>query len=162
MFVEGFDVYYNDPAKRRTWQDIYELLSEEGFAESLYAKRHDIVIFKLHNATDYVQRNAFALIDLLDTLEAELLYAWPRKAITVVGPSMGGLIGRYGLAYRETLARDGSARGASRVRTFVSVDAPQRGANVPLGDQFFCEFFNTDSDTAQACTDALNSVAARQ
>ncbi len=153
VFVEGFDVYADDPARRRTWQDIYELLAEEGFAETLLAARRGIVILKLHDAADYVQRNAFALVDLLATLDAEL----PRRGdVVVVGPSMGGLIGRYALAYME---QNGLPH---RVSKYVSVDAPHQGANLPLGDQFLFEFFDNDSDKAREGKDAVNSVAGRQ
>lgn len=153
IFVEGFDSYASDPARRRTWQDMYRLASEEDFAATLRAHGYDLVLFKLHNAADYVQRNAFALMDFLDKINREARY---RNPIVVVGPSMGGLIGRYALAFMEQKNR------RHNVRLYVSVDAPHQGANIPLGDQFLFEFFDNDSDQATAGKQALLSPAARQ
>ena len=72
VFVEGFDPYYDDPAKRRTWEDIYDILLQQNFISQLRARGYDAVIMKLDNATDYVQRNAFALEHLLAQLEVHL------------------------------------------------------------------------------------------
>jgi hypothetical protein len=153
VFIEGFDAYYNDPVKRRTWQDMYLLLAEQGVADTLRAWGYDLVLLKLHNATDYVQRNAFALVHLLGLLNADLA---PGRQAVVIGPSMGGLIGRFALAFMERF------RIPHNVRLFATLDAPHRGANIPLGDQFFLEFFDNDSDKAREGTAALNTVAARQ
>lgn len=153
VFVEGFDVYANDPVRRRTWQDMYQLVAEEGVADELRARGFDIVLHKLHDAAGYVQRNAFALEHLLGRLGALMP---PGAQIDVVGPSMGGLIARYALAYMEQQGL------GHRVRTYVSYDTPHRGANIPLGDQLFIYFFSDDSEFAQLALDALNSPAARQ
>ena len=153
VFVEGFDPYYQDPANRRTWEDIYEILLQEDFVSRLRALGYDAVIMKLDNATDYVQRNAFALEHLLRRLRGAVPAG--EKSI-VVGPSMGGLIGRYALSYME---RHGIPH---NVRLFASLDAPQQAANFPLGVQFFLEFNDGDSELAAQGKAAVNSVAARQ
>ena len=152
VFVEGFDTYANDPAKRRTWQEMYDLAAEENFAATLRAHGYDLV-FKLHNAADYIQRNAYALEAFLDQLNREMRYQNP---MVVVGPSMGGLIGQFALASMERKQK------RHNVRLYVSVDAPHQGANIPLGDQFLFEFFDNDSDQARAGKIAVNSPAARQ
>ena len=131
VFVEGFDTYATDPAKRRTWQEMYDLAAEENFAATLRVYGYDLVLFKLHNAADYIQRNAYALEAFLDQLNREMRHQNP---MVVVGPSMGGLIGRFALASME---RKGKRH---NVRLYVSVDAPHQGANLPLGDQFLFDF----------------------
>lgn len=153
VFVEGFDPNYSDPARRRTWEDMYEILLEQDFVTRLRALGYDAVIMKLDNAADFVQRNAFALEHLLRRLAA---VTPPGEQAVVVGPSMGGLIGRYALAYMEH-------HGLSHnVRLFASLDAPQQAANLPLGIQYFLEFNDGDSELAAQGKAAVNSVAARQ
>jgi len=49
-----------------------------------------------------------------------------------------------------------------RVRTFVSYDAPHRGANIPLGLQHWTDFFAGQSADAAFFRDRLNRPAARQ
>ena len=49
-----------------------------------------------------------------------------------------------------------------RVRTFLSYDAPQRGANIPLGLQYWVDFFSGQSADAAYFRDRLNTPAARQ
>ncbi|MGI9174173.1 MAG: esterase/lipase family protein, partial [Rhodothermales bacterium] len=153
IFVEGFDTYANDPAKRRTWQDMYRLAAEENVAATLQAHGYDLVLFKLHDAADYIQRNAYALETFLDQVNREM---GSQQPVVVVGPSMGGLIGRFTLASMERKQK------RHNVRLYVSVDAPHQGANIPLGDQFLFEFFDNDSDQARAGKIAINSPAARQ
>ena len=153
IFVEGFDAYANDPARRRTWQAMYRLAEEENLASTLRAYGYDLVLFKLHDAADYIQRNAFALEAFLDQINRELR---DRNPIVVVGPSMGGLIGRYALAFMERKQK------RHNVRLYVSVSAPHQGVNIPLGDQFLFEFFDNDSDKALDGKRAINSPAARQ
>ena len=153
VFVEGFDPYYNDPAKRRTHEDIYEILLQQDFIARLRALGYDAVVMKLHNAADYVQRNAYALEHLLGRLNTAIP---AEEQMVVAGPSMGGLIGRYALASMES-------RGLSHnVRLFASLDSPQQAANFPLGVQFFLEFNDGDSELAAQGKAAVNSVAARQ
>jgi len=69
---------------------------------------------------------------------------------------MGGLVARYGLAWLE------SSVVPHRVRTFVSYDAPHRGANIPLGLQHWTDFFAGQSADAAFFRDRLNRPAARQ
>jgi hypothetical protein len=76
--------------------------------------------------------------------------------MAVVGASMGGLIARYALAYME---QEGFEHGT---RLYLSFDSPHRGANIPLGIQYWMEFFAEDSAEAAFLRDRLNSPAARQ
>ena len=48
------------------------------------------------------------------------------------------------------------------MRTFLSYDAPQRGANIPLGLQYWVDFFSGQSADAAYFRDRLNTPAARQ
>ena len=61
----------------------------------------------------------------------------------VIGPSMGGLITRYALAYMEQqLANTGdNAKWNHETRLWVSFDAPHQGANIPFGVQKGIQYY---------------------
>ena len=69
---------------------------------------------------------------------------------------MGGLAGRYALTYMESNSLD------HRVRIFIALDTPNRGANIPLGIQYWVHFFSIESEEAAGMLIGLNSPAARQ
>ena len=148
VVVEGFDL-----DNSLSWDGLYDQLNRENLVESLRADGYDLIVLDFTDATDYVQRNAFVLVDLLGQVRAGLA---PGRTMAVVGASMGGLVGRYALAWMESQALPHD------VRTFVSFDAPHRGGNIPLGIQYWFEFFAPESPDAAALRDVLNSPAARQ
>jgi hypothetical protein len=50
---------------------------------------------------DYIQRNAFTAVTVIETLNQQLQQNGSNEELVVVGPSMGGLITRYALRYME-------------------------------------------------------------
>lgn len=148
IVVEGFDI---DNAMG--WDELYALLNQESLLEDLRSRGYDAVVLDFADATDYIQRNAFVFTALLAEVESRID---PARTVAVVGPSMGGLVGRYGLAWLESQGLP------HRVRTFISYDAPQRGANIPLGLQHWVDFFSGQSADAAYFRDRLNRPAARQ
>jgi len=54
------------------------------------------------------------------------------EKITIIGPSMGGLIARYALAYME---KNVAITGSHNCKLYISQDAPHLGANIPIGIQ---------------------------
>ena len=148
VVLEGFDI---DNAMG--WDELYALLNQENLVEDLRARGYDAVVVDFTDATDAIQRNAFVFTALLAQVEAAID---PLQTVDVVGPSMGGLVARYGLAWLE------SNGVPHRVRTFVSYDAPYRGANIPLGMQYWVDFFAGQSSSAAYFRDRLNTPAARQ
>ena len=98
---------------------------------------------------------------VLDALPLELIeqvnaMLTPGADIAVVGASMGGLIGRYSLAYMEQNAIE------HNVRTFISFDSPQKSANIPLGIQYWIKLFSIESAEADTMLQALARPAPRQ
>ncbi len=148
VVVEGFDL-----DNSMDWDELYTLLNQEALVESLLARGYDAVVLDFTDATDYIQRNAFVFTALLEQVEAAIA---PGETLPVVGASMGGLVARYGLAWLEANALP------HRVRTFVSFDSPQRGANIPLGLQHWVDFFAGQSADAAIFRGILQSPAARQ
>ncbi|MDH3198297.1 MAG: T9SS type A sorting domain-containing protein, partial [Candidatus Krumholzibacteria bacterium] len=148
VVVEGFDL-----DDTMNWDELYALLNDEGLVESLRADGYDAVVLNFADATDYMQRNAFVLVALIEQVQA-MLPAQARFAL--VGASMGGLVGRYALAYMETNAI------AHRVSLFMTFDSPHAGANIPLGIQYWLDFFSGESADAAFLLSRLDTPAARQ
>ena len=148
VILEGFDI-----DNSMFWDELYQMLNQQGLIETLRAQGFDAVVLNFNDATDYIQRNAFVATELITEVEAAIA---PTADMAVVGASMGGLVGRYALAYLE------SHGSVPRVRTFLSFDSPQRGANIPLGVQYWVQFFAGQSADAAYLRDRLNTPAARQ
>ena len=148
IVVEGFDL-----DNTMYWDELYHLLNQENLIESLRNDGYDAVVLNFTDATDHMQRNAYVLVELVQQVLSRIP---AHHDIAVVGASMGGLVARYALAYMEQEGID------HRTRLFISFDSPQRGANIPLGVQYWVEFFSEDSAEAAFLRDQLNSHAARQ
>lgn len=72
---------------------------------------------------------------------------------------MGGLISRYALRWMELNGEN------HNTKLWISFDAPHKGANIPIGDQYFIDFYASKlkSESAKDAKDnSLNSMAARQ
>src|SRR5262249_13182053 len=148
VVVEGFDL-----DNSMNWDELYETLNQQGLADSVYARGFDAVVLNFADATDYVQKNAFVVEELIAEVQAAIA---PTQTIAVVGASMGGLCSRYAIAYMETHAPP------HRVRTWIAFDTPHLGADIPLGVQYWVDFFASQSADAASLRDALNRPASRQ
>ena len=148
LVVEGFDLENNIG-----WQEIFDRLSVENVAQDLIADGYDLVIMNFSDATDYIQRNAFAVVHLIGWLKEEKPSTEP---ITIAGVSMGGLVARYALSWMEdqNLQHD--------TQTLLSFDAPQQGANIPLGLQYWVWFFSNYNEKADLYREIVNSPGAKQ
>jgi hypothetical protein len=145
---EGFDLY-ND----MNWDELYALLNQQNLLETVRSMGYDAVVLNYTDATDYVEGNALVLEALLERVQQVIDST---RSLALIGPSMGGLTTRYALCYME-------ANGIPhRVRTWIAFDAPQRGAVIPLGLQYWVDFFAPYSSDAVFLRDALNSPAARE
>jgi hypothetical protein len=148
VVVEGFD--FDDTMG---WEELYAILNEQNMIETIRSLGYDIVVLNFTHATDYLQRNAFVLVELLAQVNATID---PDQDIALAGASMGGVVSRYALTYMEANALD------PNLRVYISFDAPQRGANIPLGIQYWLAFFADDSEDAARLLAALDSPGARQ
>ncbi|MDQ6482155.1 RICIN domain-containing protein [Dyadobacter sp. LHD-138] len=106
---------------------------------------------------DYIERNAFVLVALINRVNAQLQANGSAEKIAVIGPSMGGLISRYALRYMEQNALNANCK------LWVSFDSPHHGANVTLGLQFWLKIMEKISPEAGvALHEQLESPAAKQ
>lgn len=148
VVVEGFDI-----DNTMNWDELYALLNQEGLIEELRTRGYDAVVLDFTESTDYIQRNAFVLVDLLHEVQALI---GPGDTYPLVGASMGGLVTRYALSWMESNADP------HRVRNFISFDVPHAGANIPLGIQYWLDFFADQSVEAAELLARLDTPAARQ
>jgi hypothetical protein len=101
----------------------------------------------------YIESNAMALIKLIKLIQyinpiTKSLN--PEATLKIIGPSMGGQISRYALAYLEKKEEEtgDSVKWDHNVSHWVSVDSPHLGANIPLGDQALIFLLRNQSDAA--------------
>ena len=148
VVIEGFDL-----DNTMNWDELYALLNQQGLVEELRVRGYDAVVLDFTEATDYIQRNVFVAVDLLHQVQTAIA---PGEFFPLVGASMGGLVARGALAWMEANADP------HRVRNFVSFDVPHAGANIPLGIQYWLDFFADQSAEAAHLLARLDTPAARQ
>ncbi len=167
IFVDGFD-----PGNSRTISNMYSALNYgnpvENLADIVRNEGYDLIVLNFPTYTsasdgttvidggaDFIQRNAFILIELLNTINAMKVGS---EQNVVIGPSMGGLISRYALRYMEqnSMTHD--------TRLYLSFDSPHLGANIPISIQYtFSYLVNAlNQSTAEPGLNTINSVAAKQ
>lgn len=119
---------------------------------------YKLPVIQDHGA-DYVERNAFTLVKLIEQTNAQLIANGSTEKIVIIGPSMGGLISRYALAWMEQNGRN------HNTRLWVSFDSPHNGANIPIGAQKFLEhlaYQGNNYDSEITVNNRLDAVAAKQ
>jgi hypothetical protein len=168
IFVDGFD-----PNDSRDIPSMYSLLDygSENLGDVVRAEGYDLIVLNfpeeyfsptdgtttIKGGADFIQRNAFILVELLNVINGLKVGS---EENVIIGPSMGGLISRYALAYMEDQSMDHDTR------LYVSFDSPHLGANVPIGIQYtFNYMVNGDPGVTElepVVAGLLNSAAAKQ
>ena len=93
-------------------------------------QQYDIIWVDWNNGTDYIQKNAYVLEEVIKWVNAEKLANGSSQSNIVLGASMGGLIARYAL-------KDMEDRGIpTQTSLYISHDTPHQGANFPVGYQY--------------------------
>ena len=119
----------------------------------------DVTLVNFPNGADYVERNAMALVALLNRENQKLTANGSTEQISIIGPSMGGLVSRYALAYMEKNGLN------HNTKLWVSFDSPHLGANIPIGAQENLYFYGYKGRQDQAkikFDENFRSPAARQ
>ncbi len=148
VVVEGFDL-----DNSMGWDELYALLNQEGLIETLRADGFDAVVLDFADATVPVEENALVVAELVQQVQAQVA---PAATLALIGASMGGLCTRYALLWLESQGLP------HRVRTWISFDGPQSGADIPLGLQYWISFFADQSVSAADFLATLERPAARQ
>lgn len=131
-------------------QNVGDILRNEGFDFVLlnfpvYTRASDNVI--VDGGADYIQRNAMVLAELINQINTLKV---GNEELVIIGPSMGGLIARYGLSYMEQNSL------AHQTRLYISWDAPHLGANNPISMQYFMNYVAESQDN-QGLKDLINA-----
>lgn len=102
--------------------DLQNLLLDDNNINS-----YDIVYVNWDNGTDYIQRNAYVLEEVIKYVNEEKALAGSTEENVVLGQSMGGLIARYALRDME------DNNNPHDTDLYISHDSPHQGAHIPLG-----------------------------
>ena len=148
VVIEGFDL-----DNSMGWDELYALLNQQALLETLRGDGFDAVVLDFTDATVAIEENAFVVAALLQQVEDLIA---PQSSVALIGASMGGLCSRYALAWLESQGIP------HRVRTWISFDGPQAGADIPLGLQYWISFFSGQSADAASFLATLQRPAARE
>lgn len=181
IVLDGFDPEYK--------RDIDELFgvylqysptTSDNFGENMRKKGYDVIVLDFprkkiadivlpppfgtfenyqEQGADFIQRNAFVLVKLIEHINSKLAAIGSTEKLVVIGPSMGGLISRYALRWMEQNSKNHNCR------LWISFDSPHKGANIPIGDQYFVDFYASKAGNEKAKKGrdvSLNSPAAKQ
>lgn len=118
----------------------------------------------IDGGSDYIERNALAVVELLKRVRKEARSQPEGEATVLVGPSMGGLISRYALAYMEKKRKEtGNDEWHHDVRLWLSLDAPQLGAHVSVGIQTLArDLVRPHEGIREQLEEIIDSTAAKQ
>lgn len=97
-------------------------------------------------------------------LNGRLQSAGINEQLVIAGPSMGGQITRYALAYMEKkYAETNNVQWLHHTRLWISIDSPHLGANIPYGAQSLVYQLKDDAPkAADFYNNWLGSAAAKQ
>ncbi|MCF6349749.1 MAG: hypothetical protein L3J23_01800 [Flavobacteriaceae bacterium] len=142
---------------------------EQSLVTNLRALGYDVIIVNhityernnvdIDGGADYIERNAMAHVALYQHLNTLLNQNNSDEKLVIMGPSMGGQISRYALAYMEDHNLE------HNTRLWVSVDSPHLGANIPIGMQAMMNLLDAFGDSTAAAdfyNNRLKSVAGNQ
>jgi hypothetical protein len=146
---------------------------EKNFITVLRAKGYDVILVNqpsystngvtVDGGADFIERNAMAFVQLVKEVNTKLQTNGSTEKLVVMGPSMGGQISRYALAYMEKkFAETGNNSWQHNTRIWVAFDSPNHGANVPLGDQALIKLLAGDSAEAQKSFNKLQTIASNE
>ncbi|RQO31289.1 hypothetical protein DBR32_04795 [Taibaiella sp. KBW10] len=179
IIIDGFDPgdgrwilerYKGDKKIKGIW-DLLQYGNNKHLGDELRKKGYDVIVLNFPNyktaesgadrdgGADYIERNAMVLVKLIQLVNAGLSQSSSNEKIVVVGPSMGGQIARYGLAYMEKYGLN------HNTRLYVSFDSPHKGANIPLSLQksIYAMGYGLNKKGAKdSYNNQLRSKAARQ
>lgn len=154
IVVEGFD-----PDGELTIEEMENRFKQRNFVATMRGYGYDFVFVDFTANTTYIENNAKVLEEAINWVNQ---HKTGNYKSTVIGFSMGGLIARWCLKDMEDRSL------THNVDNFFSYDAPQQGANIPLGMQYIFREMVRDmpylkfNSSLLKLDDAFKSAAARQ
>ena len=128
-----FDTSYAKGGKS-LWKKFEDGI-DYNIGDSLLSLGYDIVLLDFQEGGAYIEQNSMVCVEAINIINSKLQESGSQEQIVAVGPSMGGLILRYAMAYMEHYPNENTNFGKHNCRLFVSFDVPYQGTNVPYGLQ---------------------------
>ncbi|MCK6603070.1 MAG: alpha/beta hydrolase, partial [Bacteroidetes bacterium] len=147
LIVEGFD------ALNQTWPSYYYHLLWKIIKDDLLANGYDVYFLNFADGGRDLRENADVLKYALDKVNS---LSGNGDNIILAGLSMGGVISRYALAKAESMGQN------HHVSVFLSLDSPQRGANISPSLQDWVKVQDESVPAIQTMQTTLKSKAAKQ
>jgi hypothetical protein len=130
IIVEPFDA---PGSNRYTFRSTLDELKRSTAVSQALAEfetqGYDIVYIDFNNGTDYMERNAQIVKEVIRRVNTEKMANLSSEPNVVLGLSTGGVIARYGIRQMEI------ATEKHDTRLLMSLDAPHKGAYMPLNLQ---------------------------
>ncbi|MDR3046162.1 MAG: putative lipase, partial [Bacteroidales bacterium] len=123
---------------------------------------YDLVILDPREGGGYIEKNAMLCIQVINWINNRLAENNSNEQIVVIGPSMGGQITRYALAYMEANPNANTHYGKHNCRLWVSYDSPHGGANISMGVQALAHYFRGLPSVKKLWEEKVNCPAARE
>jgi len=119
---------------------------------------------RIDGGADYIECNGLTHASFYQEINRNLTVNGSAEKLVIMGPSMGGQISRYALAYMEKKELEtGLSSWNHNTRLWVSIDSPHLGANIPIGVQSFLNQVKDDNPSAKDFVEKeLGSAAAKQ
>jgi len=95
----------------------------------LQAEGYDFIYVDFLNNGDYIQRNAYTLETVINTLNTIKTNNGSSYKNVVMGVSLGGLVSHYALAHMTSNSQNHD------IKLYITIDSPHKGANIPIGIQ---------------------------
>ena len=178
--IQASDYINYVPGKDASIEDMMSYIDCSGdtaqLIDTLNARGYDVVVVnyptytsaatgkEIDGGADFIERNAMAMVALIQKLNTTLAANGSAEQLVLVGPSMGGQITRYALAYMEKqYAATNNVKWLHKARLWISLDSPHLGANIPEGLQALVNLLKEEStDAADFYYKQLGSPAAKQ
>ena len=142
--VRSFESHENDG--KSLWEMLGNGLSaSQNLGKQLLEKGYDLVILDPQDGGAYIEQNAMVCIEVINEINRRLLQSGSQEEIVIVGPSMGGQITRYALAYMEKNPNTNTNFGKHNCRLWISFDSPHQGANISIGAQALVDYFSKET-----------------
>lgn len=148
LIVEGFDLMDNYFAEQ-----LYDVFNKQKLADCLLNNNIDIFIANYDLPRDNIANNAIYIENVIDYINE---IKGNKTELVIAGGSMGGLVSRYALTTMEQAEKD------TQTRLWISFDSPQKGANIPLGVQYWLKELYDWQQEAGDLISKLRDKAAKQ
>ena len=143
-FLSGVTFPKGDPQILAKMPTLIQRLLNQGY---------DVLYVDFKNGGSSVKNNGKELAAVIEEVNRRLTANNSSSSIVLAGASMGGLVSRYALTYMENRSID------HNTGLWISIDAPHKGANIPIGLQYYIDFFHSEPKIREAKKDLREKFA---